>query len=66
MLISSLELDRTLSVIKRGTFGIARAPRRRQFPLLLERRDIGGDIRRLIPTELHVRHLRVWIEQEER
>ena len=44
MLISSLELDHTLSVIERGTFGIARAPRRRQFPLLLDRRDIGGDI----------------------
>jgi len=43
-LISSLELDHTLSVIKRGTFGIARAPRRRRFPLLLECRDIGGDI----------------------
>jgi len=66
MLISSFEFDHTLSIVKRGTFGIARAPRRRHFLLLLERRDIGGDIRRLIPTELHVRHLRVWIEQEER
>ena len=44
MLISSLELDHTLSVIKRGTFGIARAPRRRRFPLLLECCDIGGDV----------------------
>jgi hypothetical protein len=44
MLISSVDLDHTLSVVKRRTFGIARARVVGVFQLLLECRDIGGDI----------------------
>ncbi len=44
MLISSVDLDHTLSVVKRGTFGIARTLVVGVFQLLLECRDIGCDI----------------------
>ena len=44
MLISSLELDHTLSVIKRGSSGSRVRRVVGVFPLLLECRDIGGDI----------------------